>query len=68
MHNHIAQMGMSIELGHFNIYRQKCLEGEIEMQERCIPDDERKHLEREAGMSDNLEWCVVPIFACYVQH
>ena len=68
MRNHITQMGMSIELGHFNIYRQKCLEGEIEMQERCIPDDERKCLEHEAGTSDNIEQCVVPIFACYVQY
>jgi hypothetical protein len=68
MRNHIARMGMSIELGHYNIYRQKCLEGEIEMQARCIPDDERKRLEREASMSDNIERCVVPIVACYDQY
>jgi hypothetical protein len=47
MHNHIAQMGMSNELGHYNLYRQKCLEGEIEMQAHCILDNERERLIRE---------------------
>ena len=59
---------MSIESGNYNIYRQKCLEGEIEIQEHCIPDDECKCLEHEAAMSDNIERCIVPIFACYVQY
>ena len=36
MHNHIAHMGMSDELGHYNTYREKCKEGEIEMQAHSI--------------------------------
>ena len=53
-------MGMSDELGHYNIYRQKCMESGIEMQTRCIPDDEHKRLELTNGGGDsNTERCVM---------
>jgi len=62
MRNHIARMGMLKELGHYNTYREKCMEGEIEMQARCIPDEERERLRREVGGSDDSERHVITSF------
>jgi hypothetical protein len=62
MCNHIVWMGMSNELGHYNTYMQKCLEGKIEMHVHCIPDDKCKCLECEGDMSDNKEQCITPAF------
>jgi len=59
MCNHIACKGMSDELGHYNKYRERCMEGEIEMWAPCIPDDECEHLQHQAGMSDNAGQYVV---------
>jgi hypothetical protein len=58
MRNHIARMGMSVELGHYNIYRQKCLEGKVEMHSRCMPDEEVERLRCKAGISDSSAQCV----------
>ena len=52
MRNHITRMGMSNELGHYNTYWEKCLEGKIEMQTCCIPDEECKRLQHDVGMPE----------------
>jgi hypothetical protein len=66
MRNHIARMGMSDELGHYNTYWEKCMEGEIEMQAHCIPDEEPKHLQCEVGVSDNSERYIIISFIVFM--
>jgi hypothetical protein len=34
---------------HYNKYREVCITKGIEMQERCMPPEEKKRLEREAA-------------------
>jgi len=38
-------MGMS----HYGQYREKCLQQELDMDERCIPQEELDHLEGKAA-------------------
>ena len=66
MRNHIACMGMSDGVGHYNTYREKCMEGKIEMQARCIPDEECKRLQREVGMSDDAAQYVITSFLVFI--
>lgn len=36
MRTHVSRMGMD----HYDVYREKCIAAEIEMQERCMPQEE----------------------------
>ena len=66
MRNHIARMGMSNELGHYNTYREKCMAGEIDMQARCIPYEEHERLQREIGGFDNSERYAITSFLVFI--
>jgi hypothetical protein len=57
MCNHINRMGMSVEMGHYVTYRQRCLDGGIEMNERCIPAEEVARLTQGAeGSGDSSQY------------
>lgn len=49
LRNHIARMGMD----HYDLYRERCIEQDIEMSERCVPTDEKARLE---GKGDGLRY------------
>jgi len=51
MRTHVSRMGMC----HYNIYREKCIEGDIDMHTRCIPEEEEERL---AG-NPNGQYCII---------
>jgi len=59
MCNHINRMGMGQEMGHYLTYRQRCLEGDIEINERSIPPEELACLAQAAGGSGDSPQYVI---------